>query len=568
MSDPVEPLPRVSLRGVARLLRGEVGPLLGIGLFLVPLGIGLMPCGIGFPLAWFAFGLMTRTLLRAASRTHGRAAPPNESRRWAGAMALAGLLLLVLGMGLGGGVTAEVMAGSEPHERLFGAGVTALLLAVALGAALGPCGFAPFLVLEGVAPAASLARSFELAARIGPRRFAWVGVASALAVALPLLAVCAVLVNLRSPPEAFASFFVALPVGLALGPSLAGAILAEAYVEATALGPVDVLSAPAKLRALRLLVLPALGLMVLTLGVALVTPLPMRELPDEPSRARGFSGAGYTITPPVVPIPGGLAAVHALPGGVSIDAYDGGGAGRVSARFGGASGSVAVVDGARYGGDPGTFAVLLSSGTRRAVTIVDADGVRQDDGIGPRVLGRLGLYGGSALALGLALVLVLFARLGLALGEAYALGAPEVREAPRRDGLAALEGVLRLAPGSSLRVRRDRCEVSGDAWVEADGGALRVRLEPRVIPWLGAPAAESALVEGAPLTLVSRSLAGSAVGLRDAAGRWPADGRLALGCRVDATRALVARASKLASWTAVPALVALVIAIASVLLAL
>lgn len=551
---------RASLRGAAALVRSELGPLLGIALVLVPLGAGLSACLVGIPLLVYALGLLLRTLLRGAARMHGGTQPVES--RWIGVLALAGLGLVVAVMVTAGAVTGELLAGAEASVQWGGGLVVAALAAVVLGAALGPCAFAPLLVAEGVAVSAALARSFEVAAALGPRRAARVGAVASAAIAVPLTVSAALFVEPEGDSEALVRLLVSLPFGLMVAPTLAGAWLTAVYVEARSRAVETSLdAAPARLLALRLTLVPSVALLLVALGAAALTPTSLGELPSRESNVRGWHGVGLERAPFTKPLPGGRAFARTFDRGVSIEAYDGGGAGRVSAGFETDVSALYFLPGPR----PGTHRLVLTDGNEWGFTVVDEDGVRLDDGLGERVLGRLAGLDRGALGLGLALVLLLSARLGAELGRARTLAAPELRDGQVISSrLAALEGTLRLGDGSRLEVRGGRALVEGDAWVEAEGGALRFRIPPgRSVPWLGGAAPRA----GAAILLVSRFGAVTR-GLREAATPWPSDGRLALGRRVDATSALVERASRVASWTAVPAMLALTFAAVRLLAAL
>jgi hypothetical protein len=174
-------------------------------------------------------------------------------------------------------------------------------------------------------------------------------------------------------------------------------------------------------------------------------------------------------------------------------------------------------------------------------------------------------------------VLFLAFQLGADLGAARALDAPELTDATRR-GLAGLEGKLRLSDGAHLEVAYElsaprkkpygadaMLHVDGDAWVEAHAGAWRFRL-PSHVPILGA--LSDPLRDGSSVVLVSRFARVSPIALREAASEWPSDGRLVLGTRADAARALSAKASARAAWTALAVLIGFAIAGGSLLVSL
>jgi hypothetical protein len=538
---------------------------------LVPLGTAMTTCVVGVPILAYALGSLTRCLLRGARRVHGVEGPVADEPRWVGAAALFALVLVLAAMGVGASAASVLLAAHTPSVQLAGALTVGVATAVALGAALGPGAFVPLALADrGTSVGSALALSFELAARLGTRRAIVLGAGAAACIAVPVALACVVLLDPLDEHGVVVSVVLALPLGLAVGPSLAGALLADAYVDASARARREPVEAPAHLRTLALLVVPAFALLGGALAVAALTPTRMRELPPEPSSLRSWRAEGPRPAPVTRPLPGGRAYVRTTERGVVLEAHDGGGAGAVSAGFDTSESIVSVRDGARYGGPEDTHAVVITDGTRWAVTIVDSDGVRLDDGLGARVLARLGTSGALALVLALALLLALAARWIAAVGEARALDVPELREAGRTRGLAALEGTLRLDGASTLSVERTggRFRVERDAFVEAEAGALRFRVPAgRELGWLGAAPPEP-LVDGARVLLVSRFEAGAARGLREGARPWPDDGRLALGSRADATRALVERATRIAAWASVPALLGLAFAAAHLLASL
>ncbi len=547
-------------------MRGELGAVLGISVVLLPAGVALSTCVVGLPIVSFALGLLIRVLLRSARRVHGVEAPTAASSRRVGSLALGGLLAVLVSMALGASTAAALSVDLAPPVRLGVGLLVAVASALAVGAALAPCAFVPLLVADrGLPVARALPLAFELAARLGPKRPASLGAQAAACIAVPVVVVAALLAGLlvdaRDETPIVSSLLLVVPIALSVGPALAVALLSDAYVDWLARGcALSTEHPPARLRTLGLLLLPALALLGVALAVAALTPTRMREIPEEASVHRSsWPESALTASAVTRALPGGRAFARTTDRGVLVEAYDGGGAGAIGAPFSTSHAALWLRDGAPYGGPAGTNAVIVTNGERWAVAVVDTDGVRQDDGLGARVSARLGRPGGLALALGLASLLVLFARLASALGEARALEGPELPPgtAPHAGGLVALHGNVRLASGVQLTVRGARARVHGDASIDADGGALRFRLPSgRDLPWLGA-APEGPVRDGAAILLVSRFEGGATHGLREVHRTWPSDGKLALGSRADAARALVDRATRVAAWMAVPALLAL-----------
>jgi hypothetical protein len=554
-----------------RLLAREPGAVVGLGAVAIPLALAATPCLIGVPAMAWALGHLVRTALRAGraeNEAPGAAQPPV----WrSGAYALLGLAALIGGAAL----LALVVAHLAPPE-VARPGVTAAALLAALagamgvGAALAPLSFAPFLVADGVRGVARpLLRSFELASHLGPGRAARLGATAGGAIGLSLLLVVG-LFGLTAPDvEGPYTALLAVPFGIVPGPPLAAALLADAYLELRASEVedehVDVRVGP-RLGALAGLLVPTGGALLVTLVLAALKPMPMRPL--APHQIAGLDGFRIAAQPITRRLPDTSIRVRTTAGGVVVEAADGGGAGAVDAGFEADQVALEVADGAVYGGPAGSFAVLLVTDEARAVTLVDAEGVRLDDGLDRRVLGRLGPLGTGLALAGLVLALLALFVTSSELGRARGLEAPRLDD-PRagRGGLKALAGTLRVADAATIRHRpapwlprllglRDPCLiVDGEGWLEADGGALRFRLPAGPIPVPGGADVDG--WSGRDVVLLSRFAGVAPTGFREAWTPWPADGRLVLGSRADAAKALSARAARLASVFAAPALVAL-----------
>ncbi len=555
------------------LLWDRRGPVVGLAMVVIPFGLLTSGCLIGLPVLAYGLGRLAAVLVggaRGEEEAQGRLRP-------SGALSILAIACLAVAM-VAGGSAAELVS-SSPWVVVAGAFASA----VAVGAALSPFAFAPLVLADargGVL--ASLSKSLELSARLGTRRQVALG---ALAAAVTSGALLAVVALFRAGVDDLsgamrAAAILAAPIGIIPGPPIAAALLSRAYAEASGgEGEGARLPASRRLRALFTVAVPALMMVAGTLLVAAFTPTPMRPVAMEEPVRRGIHGEGITVEAQRRMLP--RAEVTTTGHGVIIAAADGGGAGEVDARFDTHQSALFVEDGTRYGGAPGTFAVVVTDGDDWGLTLVNADGVRQDDSVAVRVLRRLGGLGSAALFVGLALLLLLAFKLGSELGEARALSAPDLHAERGRGTLAALEGTLRLGEGAevrSLRGIRFRLvagsprlpsgavlSVQGEVWLEADGGALRFRVPEGWVPVLGTV---SGTISSGPAVLLSRFSRVSPAGLREAGAAWPPDARLVIGRKGDAIEALVARASAGAAWLALPALVALVGAAARLLTAL
>lgn len=557
------------IRRVLAILKREVWQVCLFTLFVLPVGMLMSFCLVGFPIMSHGLAGLVSTLVRSAHDEHGLPFRPTRPG-WAGALALFGIAALLGTALVGSGAAGAVLGDDHPIAQT----VAAVVAAAMAGAALAPFALAPFVAASGVSGLVQpLHRSVELAARFDTRRLAVLG-ATAGALSGGTFIGCLVLAVLS------ANAIVVIVIALALQAVLAFAfaLLADTYVRASTaparaaparttvadrphLGRATPEPRPAgvRLRTLALVLVPLLVFPIVAAVVAAFTPTAMRPVvhTDERfSRTRHEDGAF---------IPGTRVRVRSSARGVIIEADDGGGAGAIRAFFPieeseifleSRDRAIAVENGTDYGGAPGTFAVLLTNSYQEsAYAIIDRDGVRQDDGLEDRVLGRLGIVGGAALALGLFLLLMLAGRLGLSLGEARTLDAPDLRAAAK-GARKALEGTLSFA-GATLRRRRGTVHVEGEAWFTA--GTLRIRLPERAVPALGDLEREPR--DGQPVVLVSRFQRALTSNLREASAPWPDDGLLVLGTRADASDALVQRATRLALWSAVPAIACLVAAI-------
>lgn len=551
----------MSLGRAWRVARRERGPVLAVSCAVIPFGVLSLPCLVGLPITAYGLGKLAVVLLSAARDGEGA---PRTPPRWPGVYALTGFAVLAGAMGLSAWIAVHLAAGQDPLVRLGAGFAAALAASVVTGAALAPFAFVPFVVADG-APGliAPLTRSFELAGRLGPVRTLRLGATAGRWLGVSFLAVAAVFVA-TVPDAALSSALLAAPFAMIPGPPLAGALIADAYVEASATTERSASGgrASARLSALAVVLAPTVLLLAAAAIAAALTPTPMRPMGAHEPIRRGLQGGYLGASPRRSELPGGGATVRSTARGVVIEAPGGGGAGEVDARFDTTQCALLVLPGEAHGGAPGTYAVVVATDEQWALTVVDAGGVRQDDGLTRRTLGRLGRFGSAALALGMLLLLVLAYRIGVDLGEARALDVPDLREAGR-GVLGALTGTLRLGEGARVRRARGLLEdawiVEGDAWLEADAGALRFKLpEGRVRVLSGSDEPK----DGGALVLLSRFERVAPAGLRHASTPWPDDARLVIGGRGEAEDALVRRATKVASWIALPAVAALGLAAA------
>jgi hypothetical protein len=314
---------------------------------------------------------------------------------------------------------------------------------------------------------------------------------------------------------------------------------------------------PRRVRAVAWSLAPAsLGLAV-ALVAAAMTPTPLRDAGRPDSRKCAVDGSHSLQLP--------SAQVTATSQGIRIEAPDGGGAGFVPAGFE-ADGRLPLH--LRQRGD-GSYEVRACTLRRAAFTIVDGQGVRLDDGIARRVLGRLGTLGGGALFIAFALFSALIGIVGRRLTEARYLAAPRLSPSERPDerigsdaGLRkALVGRLRIEGPLAVEDRRARFE--GPAVLEADGGQLRVQLPPSIE--LASHEAAERIEDGVQASLVSKfeePLGGPS--FRQGAVPWPDDGELIVGDVDDAAKRLLSRAERQASVLGVLLVLAMCVAAGTV----
>jgi hypothetical protein len=506
------------------LRRAGVMALVAVSIALF-FGIAGTPCLVGVPIAMYALSRLVALLLHG----HGYADGPSG---WTGPVAYAGVAVITIFSGLAFGLTFEL--------GILAAFVAALATGAVTGAALGPLVFAPF-ALADRAPglAAGLARSFEISATIGARRTVLTGLAAGLQLVGGTLA-CGLLCDALVVDDGvrFSAWVLSAPVGLAVTLPWVLATIGREYSAVSA--PAG--SAMPKLRAIALMVIPGLLACAAALAVAALTPTPMRvERAVEP---HSFERGLHPPNPArVVRLPGTSITATATSRGLTIAADDGGGAGDVEVQRPFHIPHVTVEPGERYGGPRGSFAITMPRDERRVnVTVVDRDGVRLDDGLDARVIDRLGDSGAALLGLALVMLLGLAFRVGREIGSARTIDAP------------ALDG------GGRLAALACKVHVDGDQrWLEADAIRIRLPETPRIL------GETRALEDGDAVMLVSRFDRGITTGLRDAFATWPRDGALVIGDRDAAASALVARASRRATWLAVPALASLLAVCAIVL---
>lgn len=499
-------------------------------------GIFMTPCFVGIFVASFALGSLVSGVVRASGRTFEGSSPGTGLAAYLGIAALAVVTCVAV-------VTAIDLTFGVIDAWLV-AIVVAPIGASAFGAALGPLLFVPFVLAEGRHRfVAAIARSFELGTRLGAARTAWLGGVVGLGLASGVAAASLLVFALRmDEPDHWGFLLLAQPVGLALAVPWCVARIARGYV---AMQVSEEQRAVPRLRAMALVLAPGLLVCAAALFVGAWTPTPMRALAPDVPRPDPRRGLHPALADEVI-LPGTSVRVTPLARGVNISADDGGGAGPVDDPHIGEVDAMLVIEpGEEHGGPPGSFAVVRTYWPWASVTIVDRDGVRLDDGLKERVLDRMGRVGIGLLAFALAAIFALVFWLGRAIGRARTIDAPRLEAG---GVLSALSSTYRKSEETS--------------WLES--GDLRIRV-PDQPPILGEA---RTLEDGDAVTLISRFDRGITGGLRDAFAPWPRDGRLVIGDRADAASALVARASRTATWLAVPALAALLAVAVKVLLAL
>jgi hypothetical protein len=546
----------MGVRSDAKILKNaDLGLVVGLVVALA-FGFYSLFCLVGAPVLAYALNRLVTALLAGARETSSA-----EQPRWTGGVALTGMLVHVGLVALCAGVALYLLGDAGAVASFSVLSAVVLCASIGLGAALAPLAFTAFALGDGeTSVGRALARSFELSARIGPLRLARTGAAAgaklglgalltvATTLALALLLATAVGDEMLWSEDAVGAVLLGLPAGLALAMPFAGAGLAREYVAHDHVERAQARPVP-RLRAIALLLAPGALVCAAAFFTAAFRPTPMRGLDDSAL--------------PRMPWPSEITASAQLPGtsvravidagDVRIEADDGGGAGRVDARLPRGPRQVFVDSGERWGGPPGTFAVIVSDDwgsfdPEYRLTLIDADGVRLDDGLEERVLDRLGIEG-----LALSLIVILLS-IALALKLARDVGAARTLEAPASEEKArlhALECTLRTS--GRVLVTPGRLVPEEEAWLEADGGALRLRM-PTEARTLG-PVRDVA--DGDRVTIVSRFARGASAGMREASAPWPEDARVVIGTLEQAADALVTRAARTATVIAVPALAAM-----------
>jgi len=566
------------------------------GWVLLPIGLSLSSCLIGVPLALKAMRTLAglyldnaRDLLcgveepRLKGLADVRRARRVREASQAGAIGVAGVVTFAVAEFALVAVASHLTDGDGTLYRFIVLFLTGALGAVGVGAALGPLLFAPIVAVDGVRGVfAPFTRSFELAARRGPRATARTGAVVGARVAFPF-GCLGLLVFLGSGAmDRVEVLMLVGPLAVVGATPRVLALLALTYAR---LGeaPVDEATAPTRadrgLRGLAWLIAPApIALLVALLAAALV-PLPMQTGAFDDAEGRGLRGIHPTLGVRAGRLPGTSVSVRAEGDGIVIEAADGGGAGELEAGFETRWAYLRVEQRTRDGEPVDAYRITVTDGERWARTEVNADGVRLDDSFTDRTFGRLGAIGSGGVGLALLLLLYLTFTMGGELGAARRLAAPALLEAGPRaeDGVAALEGTLRLGDDAAVRYHprpavvvhlwddRGTLTCEGDVWFEAAGGAFRFRV-PASVPVVGADA--DALVDGAKLVLISRFTDTGISGPRRASAPWPDDGRLTLGTLDDARAALVKRSVRRAGLLALPMVAGFGVAIATLLIGL
>jgi len=547
---------------------------------MLPLGLVLSFCLVGLPIAARALKSLAHQMLRNARALRNEAAPPDPEKSYAGSICLIGWAIASFAMVAAGGLAAHALGDTSDLVRLPLQLLAGGLGAVVVSAVVAPLLFAPSLAVDGSKGLfAPFARSFEVAARRGPKQSVLLGAKVGLALALPhlLLGTLAYLLSTSSRP--LDSLVIAGPVAAWIGAPRVLALLSVGYVETPDVASNGAeLGEAARLRSLAWMIAPALIMLLGALTLAAISPTEMRRGDISEQPVRGMSGLALGATPRVGRLPNTSVTVRTTAHGIVVEAADGGGAGALDAGFDTTQAALWVDQRSDDGVLIPEYRVSVRSSHHFAFTMIDADGVRLDDSIADRTFGRLGGFGSGALGLGMLLLLFLTFTVGVELGSARTMSAPALLAGePRgRGSLAALEGTLRVGDGSRvfysppsrlawlLGRASGALRVEGEAWVEADGGAIRFRLPDGSAEVLGNVSGEG--WDGKHVVLLSTFASSGVAGLRTAASAWPSDGRLTLGTCSDARNVLVDRAVKRASRVALPMLLSFGLACAAVLL--
>ena len=545
----------------SQVLRHDGGRTLAISLVALPFGALSVWCLVGLPVLAFCFRALVVTHLEGAKAAAGDAVEISPPSRGVGVYPLFGLLAGVVAIGAGVSVSLLLAerAGVHGWPVAYGAGFA---LCLAVGVVAAPLLFTPFCAADGARALAAPWRSFAIAGALGPRRTALLGATVGATLGLPAL-VLLYLFGAGRGAQLGAGAFLAAPFAIMLTP-LVTARVAARYVEATRGGVTARSEIRPRLRGTLALLLPVAVALLAALVVAVFTPTPMRPLSEgELQIALTGDHWSHDVTSiGGVSVPGTSLYMRTDYRTLHVVAYDGGGAGAVDMGF--SPVRVTVMDAAVMDGPRGAFAVVASHApSTGALTLIDADGVRLDDGLLDRTFGRLGAFSAGLLLLGLLGALGLLFVLGRELAEAHALDVPRLDDAAGRGVLSGLEAPARLSDGATLEVSGGALHVDGDAWLEAD--AFRFRLPARV-PLVGDP--PEGPVTSPTLTLLSRFRGLGPASLREGPAPLPADARLVLGPLDAAAAHLAARATRHATYLAVPTFLCLAAPTVALLLAL
>lgn len=570
----------MSAPSTTRVLWRDPSKLIGNAWVLLPLGLSLSTCLIGLPVAMRALKILTRMVTANALELRDRPGPRDPEKTFAGSTAFV-LVLVFWATMLAASVVAEHLTeGLGEGVQLAAVLVAGPASAIGLGAALASLLYAPILAVAGEAGFfAPFGRSFELAAARGAGPSLRTGATVGAVYAAFGLAFALGGSFLGAGVDRASPAMLCGPLGVAFATPRVLAMLANVWADADVARPATEPASQARLRGLAWMIAPALIAVAAAFLVTAAVPLPMQRGASPAPQQRGLHPEMLGRPIREGRLPGTSVRVRAEGRGVVVEADDGGGAGAIDADFPTYDAWI-FVDQRTRGGEPvPEYRVAVSDGTHWAWTVVDDDGVRLDDSLADRTLGRLGRVGSAGLAIGALLLLFLTFTVGVELGSARGLQAPALLAGERESGaLAALEGTLRLGEGSRLLYTpppawaallgadRARLRVEGEAWVEAADGAIRFRLPDAPVPVIGGGEPDD--WGGVHVVLLSRFPSSGVAGPRQASAAWPEDGALTLGSRSDAREVLTQRAVRRAARVALPMLAGFGVAVAALLIAI
>ncbi|MCC7542987.1 MAG: hypothetical protein IT379_42620 [Deltaproteobacteria bacterium] len=553
--------------GALRILAHRPAALLALGVVAFG-GLLTSPCLLGVPVLVGMLVSIASTCLDAGCAIHDLPIQRSPSRgNWVAALSIFAFLATTL---LAGVASVEALEGLFPSDADALPRVVLVASATLVATCLSPLAFVPFAALdEGASFAPAAFRSAHVAAKRGMPRQMATALISTLVLFSPVL-LDAALAPIRE--RATAVWALALAVSSILAFPSSFAILADAYLSAdprasepTATGTTTSRRAG---RVLLLAVVSLGALLVGTLTVAALVPLPATPHADVAWRPRRLADATTESGRPLprTRISATSLSVRGTHDGIVVEADDGGGVGHVRTASIGTPSVLWILRTARRRDAP--IHLVVAGPVARATewVLVDAHGVRLDDGVAERWSRRVGTFGACLLATAGLLALLALWRVGGLLAAARHLDHPFSNPPPGRRAaltLAAVDGTLRLGKNATVWISppswafgRARADVRGDAWLEAADGHLRVRLPPGHV-WALSHLPEAApMRDGERISVVGR-FGAVASGTRDADIPWPRTASLVVGDHARAALGLTARAMQ--AWAAVAALLMLVL---------